>query len=112
MRKLIGLSALLAVVGVSAISAPGASASTAQCAAISYENPVCAWSNSDTTGTFSWWPASSKGCHDHTENPKLRSFWNTSPYTVRLGGAGTLPSGYGIYTPENSPVTGEICWPA
>jgi hypothetical protein len=116
MKKLFGLPiSLLVIMGafaISAIAAPAASASQAQCSAIYYENPVCAWTGNEFGGEFTWWPASSKGCHNHSDKPNLRSFWNMSPYTVRLGGATTLAPGAGLQTPVNSPVTGEICWPA
>lgn len=111
MRKLIGLSALLTILGVLAISASGASASRSECSAHFLENPVCVWSGSETGGSFAWWPASSQGCHSHAGIHDLRAFWNTSPYKVRLGGATVLFPGYGLDAPVNEPVTGEICWP-
>ena len=41
--------------------------SLSQCSA----NTVCAWANNDFTGNFSWWPASSTGCHNHSGNPSI-----------------------------------------
>jgi Peptidase inhibitor family I36 len=85
--------------------APAASADLSQCPG----NAVCAWSGTNYTGQFSWWPASSTGCHGHADNPTLRSFWNRTGYTVRLGGQGNLGSGL---ADANRTVTGDICWPA
>jgi Peptidase inhibitor family I36 len=112
MRKLFGLLALPAVLCAFSISASGAAASQQQCFNLDAYQPVCAWSGSEWNGTFSWWPGSSTGCHNHTGNPNLRSFWNNSPYTIRMGGWGTLPSGYGYQIPGSGSVTGDICWPA
>jgi hypothetical protein len=85
--------------------APKASADLSQCPG----NAVCAWSGANYTGAFSWWPASSTGCHSHADNPSLQSFWNRTGYTVRLGGQGNLGSGL---ADPNRAVTGDICWPA
>jgi hypothetical protein len=112
MRRLIGLSALLAVLGAFAISASGASASEAQVQECTAFGWMCAWSGNEWGGQFSHWPASSTGCHTHAENPNLRSFWNKTPFNVRLGGATILGPGLGLQTPINSPVTGQLCWPA
>jgi hypothetical protein len=88
-------------------TASTASASLSQCPA----NAVCAWSGSGYLGTFSWWSASDTGCHDHTNNPQLRSFYNnTSSKTVQLGGAGSIGPGAAVTDPVGSPITGLICW--
>jgi hypothetical protein len=82
--------------------------SLSQCSA----NTVCAWANSDFTGNFSWWPASSTGCHNHSGNPSIRSGYNRTGYNVRYGGGPTLPPGYAFQlNPGENPITGEICWP-
>ena len=73
-------------------------------------NKMCAWQNNNYTGTFSWWWQSDTGCHDHAGNPHLRSFWNRTAYTVRLGGWGNLPSGWQEYVNLGA-VAGQICWP-
>lgn len=104
--------ALSAIPAVSVISAPSAYASQAQCQEHFLSQPVCAWQGTEYGGEFSWWPASSTGCHSHVKNANLRSFWNLSPYTIRVGGWGTLPSGLGLQFGANEPITGEICWPA
>lgn len=73
-------------------------------------NTVCVWEGRNFDGSFSWWPASDFGCHNHANNPLLRSIWNRTAYKVRFGGccdigpnvAFSLTSGY---------ITGNICWP-
>jgi hypothetical protein len=85
--------------------APKASADLSQCPG----DAVCAWSGANYTGTFSWWPGSSTGCHNHADNPNLQSYWNRTGYNVRLGGQGTLGSGL---ADPNRASTGDICWPA
>lgn len=78
------------------------------------ENTVCVWSKINYAGTFSWWPGSSTGCHSHAGNPGIKSWWNRTGYTVRLGGWGNVgPHEDGTFVSESeSPITGEICWPA
>jgi hypothetical protein len=135
MRRLIGLTAL-AVLGVFAISAPIASAegvlpangstpalgkpiplSEMESASVPQEQEcgafglMCAWAGSEWNGQFSWWNNSDTGCHAHAANPKLRSFWNSTPYTVRLGGWGNLGPGLGLQMRAGDFVVGEICWP-
>lgn len=83
--------------------------SLAQCSA----NTVCAWANNDFTGNFSWWPASSTGCHNHAGNPSIRSGYNRTGYNVRYGGGPVLSPGFAFQVnPGENPITGEICWPA
>jgi hypothetical protein len=87
--------------------APKASADLSQCPA----NAVCAWAANGYTGAFSWWAASDTGCHDHADNPELRSFYNnTSNKTVQLGGAGSIGPGVGVSNPTGGPITGLLCW--
>jgi hypothetical protein len=127
MRRLIGLLALMAALGVFAVAASVASAeepspgivvepahtsemsplSLSQCS----EHTMCAWENNDFTGNFSQWPESSTGCHNHSGNPKLRSAWNRTGYIVRFGSLFIDP-GQTLRILEGNPITGEICWPA
>ena len=75
-------------------------------------NAVCAWSQNNYEGNFSWWPASDTGCHNHASNPYIRSGFNNTGYWVRYGGGPTMPpyTGFGLKAGENS-ITGLICWP-
>jgi hypothetical protein len=103
------LSALVAIAlfaGALFVATPKASASKSQCLA----GKVCAWSGSDYSGNFSQWDASDTGCHDHVNNPQIRSGWNRTGYKVRYGGWGVLYSGsyFQLYGDE---IWGEICWP-
>lgn len=134
MRRLIGVLALFAALGVLALSASAASAeefppaseeevpsfvepttpgeitpnSMSQCS----PGTMCAWEGLNFDGNFSWWGASEFGCHSHGGNPNLRSFWNRTPYTVRLGGWRDLGSGQSIgVIGWSESVTGELCWP-
>lgn len=70
---------------------------------------VCAWAGYGATGQESWSPASNTGCHDHAENPPLRSGYNGSTYNERVGGYGEVPK-YS-YWESSGPVYGELCWP-
>jgi hypothetical protein len=102
------LAALTLLAGVLFVAAPKASASLSQCP----ENAVCVWQNWDLTGNFSWWPASSEGCHSHVGNENLRSGWNNTNLKVRWGGSGLAGKpGEEWVDPNGNPVTGEICWP-
>jgi Peptidase inhibitor family I36 len=76
-------------------------------------NAVCAWSQTNYEGNFSWWPASDTGCHSHASNPNIRSGFNNTGYSVRYGGGPTMPpyTGFGLNAGANS-ITGLICWPA
>lgn len=107
-RKMI-LSALVALAllaGALFVAAPKASASLSQCP----YNSMCIWSNPAYEGQFSWWPASDTGCHDHANNPTIRSAFNRmNTYTARIGGWGNLAPLTGAFYPE--PVFGKICWP-
>jgi hypothetical protein len=130
MRKLIGLLALLMVLGAIAVPASAAAEevvvegskfvvqptstsemapdSLSQCSA----NTMCVWENNDFTGNFSWWAESNTGCHSHLSNPKLRSGWNRTGYRVRVGGALYLYPGESFRLIEGNPITGEVCFPA
>lgn len=135
MRKLIGLSALMAVLGALAVSASVAAANEAPArgdgTAKFFENVnrlatsdcpgatgptwlswMCAWQGSEWGGQLSAWTENNFGCHNHAGNPNLRSFWNRTPYNVRIGGWGVLGPGYGLQFGVNEPITGNICWPA
>ncbi len=107
MRKLIGLIALLAALGVFVVSASAASASKSQCLA----NEVCVWSGFSFTGQFSWWAESDKGCHNHSGNPKLRTVWNRTGYTIMAGGWENIGPNTWDERFGSDPLTGEICWP-
>jgi hypothetical protein len=136
MQRLIRLSALLAVVGVFTVSASVAGAKEAPAAGedgspgvvkhinhlamsdcpsatgptwLSY---MCAWNGGEWGGQLSAWTQNDFGCHNHANNPYLRSFWNRTPYNVRIGGWGVLGPGLGLQMPINQPITGDICWPA
>lgn len=126
MQRLMGLLVTIAVLGALAIAAPLATASEPQVfsegevASVASEAEVdycysnhlmCAWQGSEFGGQWSWWNASDTGCHNHANNPKLRSFVNATPYTVRIGGWGNLAPGYGLQMPVNDPITGLLCWP-
>jgi hypothetical protein len=84
------------------------SAALYQCPA----NAVCAWSQLYFEGAFSWWPYWATGCHDHANNPYIRSGYNNTGYWVRFGGVVTLApySGFAV-NPAANPITGRICWP-
>lgn len=101
------LVALLLLVGALLISAPKASAGLGQCP----QNAVCAWETPDYGGNFSWWPASSTGCHNHANNPHIRSAWNRTNYWVRFGGLGTFSPNGGGFNLYVGSMTGDICWP-
>lgn len=75
------------------------------------ENAMCAWEGREFNGNFSWWPASSTGCHSHSGNSNLRSFWNRTGYWVRLGGWGELEPHQTLWLVSGS-ITGELCWPS
>lgn len=72
---------------------------------------MCAWQGNEYGGQLSAWTQNNTGCHNHSNNPNLRSFWNRTPYNVRIGGWGVLGPGYGLQMGVNEPITGEICWP-
>jgi hypothetical protein len=74
-------------------------------------NQVCAWSGYSFTGTFSWWPESNTGCHNHASNPELRSGVNFSKYRERVGGWGYVQPNF-AWESVGGVVTGELCWPA
>jgi hypothetical protein len=78
------------------------------------ENTVCVWAKINYEGGFSQWAGSETGCHSHAGNPGIKSWWNRTGYTVRLGGWGNVgPHEAGSFVWESeTPITGEICWPA
>jgi Peptidase inhibitor family I36 len=129
MRKVIGLLALLTVLGALMVPAsataeeivvegstiliePGPTGEEEFALGDCSANHMCVWENNNFTGNFSQWPAWDTGCHNHASNPKLRSGWNRTGYTVRVGGAFYLGSGNTFQVLEGNPITGEICWPA
>jgi hypothetical protein len=72
---------------------------------------MCIWSG-QAAGTFSWWPGYETGCHAHAANPSFLSFWNRTPYTVRLGGHGNVgPNRPSYEVSITGPIYGEVCWP-
>ncbi len=109
--SLSALAALTLLVGalfLAAVAAPKASAGLSQCS----PTTMCVWEDTANTGRFSWWNASDRGCHDHRDNPNIRTAWNRTPYSVQLGGRATIAPG-NLWT--NGPnwnifVTGVICW--
>jgi hypothetical protein len=70
---------------------------------------VCAWAQYGAGGQESVWAASNTGCHNHENNAPLRSGYNGSPYTERVGGYGNVPRE--SYWEASGPVYGELCWP-
>ena len=105
--SLSALVALILLVGALFVAAPKASAGLGQCP----YNAMCIWSQPQYQGQFSWWPAHDTGCHNHANNPNIRSaFNNMISYTARVGGFAILGplTGHGYY-PQN--VTGLVCWP-
>lgn len=75
-------------------------------------NAVCAWSGNSFNGDFSWWRAGDTGCHNHVNNPQIRSAFNRTGFRVRFGGAAILgPSQTLFVSPGANPITGLICWP-
>ena len=95
----------------SAVTGEVAPLSKSQCPA----GYMCVWSGRNWEGNFSAWPESNTGCHSHSENSSIRSWWNRTGYTVRLGGWGTSgphsePETFVLES--TNPITGEICWPA
>jgi hypothetical protein len=118
MRKLVCLAAMLAALGLLAVSASGAAAEEAplpsgEVAPASMSecpsNAVCVWSGQSFDGSFSWWSGSETGCHNHADNPVIGSAWNRSGYRVRIGGWGYLVTGKS--EPNLGQVFGEVCWP-
>jgi hypothetical protein len=101
------LAAFAMLLGTLSVAAPKAAAGLGQCP----DNAVCVWQYADQTGNFSWWPASDTGCHDHVDNPNIRSAYNrTANYRVSVGGGQTIDPGV-VYIRENPAITGQICWP-
>jgi hypothetical protein len=70
---------------------------------------VCAWAAYGAAGQESIWAASNTGCHSHLENNPVRSGYNGSGYTERVGGYGSV--GAYSYWEASGPVYGELCWP-
>jgi Peptidase inhibitor family I36 len=93
----------------SALQSPPLKASTiTQCPA----NAACAWSGNNFNGTFSQWPAGDTDCHNHVNNPDIRSAFNNTGFRVRFGGLGPSGPGMGFQLANGSlPMTGLICWP-
>lgn len=74
-------------------------------------NAVCAWSQADFQGNFSFWSASDTGCKNHANNPNIRSGFNRTGFNVRFGGGPTLSPGTGFSLIQGNPIIGLICWP-
>ena len=100
------LIALALLVSAMLVATQKASASIGQCPEATV---ICVWSRTNYEGTFSWWSAADWGCHNHIENPNVRSVWNRTGLYVTLGERGTS------FPHERKPiepaVTGLICWP-
>jgi hypothetical protein len=103
---LCALAALTLFAGTLFVAAPRASAALGDCPA----NSMCAWVANDYDGAFSAWSASDTGCHDHTDKPDLRSFYNnTSNKTLQLVGWGvTFSPGWGGTNAGD--YAGALCW--
>lgn len=101
-----GLAALTLLACVLLVATPQASASLSQCPS----NAVCAWEGRNFDGKFSWWPAWDTGCHNHVNNPNIRSGFNRTGYWVRFGGLGEFAPNTGFQLTSGS-MTGLICWP-
>jgi len=82
------LVALAVLVAVLFVGTPKASA-TSQCPG----GAVCAWSGANYTGTFSWWAANT-GCHNHINNPNIRSMYNHTGHDINIVGRGSLGAGF------------------
>lgn len=100
------LVALMLSLGAWLIAAPKASASAAQCPG----NAVCVWSENADKGEFRYWREWEPGCHNHENLPYIRSVWNDTGVTIRIGGRGTLAHGESWEAGSGNPLTGEICW--
>lgn len=88
------------------VAAPKASADLSQCPA----NAVCVWEGRTYDGNFSWWAASDTGCHNHVNNPNLRSIWNRTGYWV--GWSGTYGVAPGVqWSLGSGYLSGPVCWP-
>lgn len=98
------LAALLLLAGALLAAAPKASASLAQCSA----NTVCAWSQTDFGGDFSYWGGGDRGCHSHNQI-NVKAIWNRSGWTVTVPGRGIslLPGAQATF---DQAITGDICW--
>jgi len=104
-QKGYALSALVALALFTAVlfvATPKASA-TSQCPGGS----VCAWSGASYTGTFSQWGGNT-GCHNHINNPNIRSMFNNTGHTINIVGRGSLGASFefGWIDPA---ITTEIC---
>jgi hypothetical protein len=131
MRKLIGLMAVVAALGLLGVSASGAGAEVlpAEGAATvpaagtinvgpqpngnpfeggCHEGQVCIWSQANYSGQLSWWSEGNTGCKSHVENNPFRSFFNaTSHDVVTFGGAGKYYPHSGNANP--GALYGEVC---
>jgi len=105
MRKLL-LICVIAVAGVLPFSASGASASWSQCP----ENAGCVWSGYNGEGQISWWYPQLNACHDHSNNPQIRSWWNRTGYWMHMGTAFASPHSSGSLEPFYNPITGQVCF--
>ena len=99
------LVALALLAGALFASTPMASAKKSQCSL----HTVCIWSGSNFTGTFSQWPESETGCHNHIFNPTFKSGWNRANLNVTFGTFGVVPPAVSFST-NGSAFEGNICW--
>jgi hypothetical protein len=95
--------ALALLAAVLFVATPKASASKSECAG----GWVCAWSGESYTGNFSHWGANT-GCHNHENNPNIRSMYNNTGHDIELPGRGILGAGFSFPWAE-PPITGLIC---
>lgn len=133
MRKLLGLMAVVAALGLLGTSASGAEAEVLPAEAAAnpavpasgtmnvgvqpnaspfeggcHEGLVCIWSQAHYSGQLSWWSEANTGCKNHETNPWFRSFFNaTSHDGVRFGGAGTYAPHSGNANPGS--FNGLVC---
>jgi hypothetical protein len=105
MRKLI-LICVLAVVGVLGVSVSSAGASWSQCP----EGAGCVWSGYNGEGQISWWYPQLNACHEHSNNPQIRSWWNRTGYWMHMGTAFAQPHSNGSLEPFYNPITGLVCF--
>jgi len=73
---------------------------------------MCIWEGREWTGPFSQWLGQETGCHEHAGLPLIRSAWNRTGFTVRVGGGPELHSGDALLVQVGeNPITGKVCWP-
>jgi hypothetical protein len=126
MRKLMGIIAVLAAVGLLAIPASGAAAQSAipagavegtvNVGAQPNSNPfeggckeyyVCIWTGSNYSGQLSYWYYENYGCKTHEAFHTFYSFFNAGGRWVIFGTAGEYSGHSGNPTPGAT--TGNVC---